>query len=106
MADKYTTWDDVDQITKEIEATDTSAGAGNAGDIVALNAKGEIDKTMLPNVEIKNLSTGETLSAGDYVYIDSAGEVRLASGASGGNPARGQQRLMFILMVQILLSVV
>lgn len=89
MADKYTTWDDVDQISKEIEATDTSAGAGNAGDIVALNSAGLIDDTMLPDREVRSVTAGEGLSAGDYVYIDGAGEARLASAASGGNAAIG-----------------
>jgi hypothetical protein len=89
MADKYTTWSDADQQTLEIEATDVSSGVGNAGDIVALNSKGEIDKTMLPNVEIKNLTAAENLTAGDYIYIDGSGEVRLASAAAAGNAAIG-----------------
>lgn len=89
MANKYTTWSDADQISVEVEATDVSAGAGDAGKIPALNSAGEIDKTMLPNVEIKNLPSGENLAAGDYVYIDSSGDVRKASGAAAGNAAIG-----------------
>lgn len=89
MADKYTTWDDVDQISKEVEATDTSAGAGNAGDIVALNSAGLIDDTMLPDREVRSVTAGEALSAGDYVYINGAGEARLASAAPAGNAAIG-----------------
>jgi hypothetical protein len=89
MANKYIEWSDTDQTNKEVEGLVTSSGASDSGKIPALNAKGEIDKTMLPNVEIKNLPSGENLTAGDYVYVDSSGDVRKASGAAAGNAARG-----------------
>jgi len=92
MANKYVEWSDTDQTMKEVEATTVSAGAGDSGKIVALNASGEIDPTMLPVSDVKNLPSGENLTAGDFVYVDSSGDVRKASGAAAGNPSIGYVR--------------
>ena len=46
MADKYIK-NNSGQLA-EVEATVTSAGAGNAGDIVALDGSGKLDTTVLP----------------------------------------------------------
>ncbi len=89
MAKKYLEWSDTDQTNKEVEGLQTSAGAADDGKIPALNAKGEIDKTMLPNVEIKTRVAGENLNAGDYIYIDATQEARKASAAVAGNAAIG-----------------
>jgi len=89
MANKYTTWSDADQISVEVEATDVSAGAGDAGKIPALGPDGKLSPTMLSETEVKSLPSGENLAAGDYVYVDSSGDVRKASGAAAGNAARG-----------------
>lgn len=86
---KYTTFDDTDQITKEIASNNSSSGPGDANKIVSLNAAGEIDSTMIPSLEVLNLPTSETLAAGDYIYINGSGEATLASAASGGNAAIG-----------------
>jgi hypothetical protein len=53
----------------EIRASQTSAGAGSAGDIVALNSLGLIDDTMLPTVDNVTLVTSVNLAAGDLVNI-------------------------------------
>lgn len=89
MADKYTGWDDTDQIAKEVEGLVTSAGAGDSGKIPALNASGKIDDTMLPGHEVLIMNAGENVAAGDYVYVDGSGEARLASAAVAGNAAIG-----------------
>lgn len=71
------------------EATVVSAGAGNAGDILALDASGKIDMTVLPTgvgAEVATLVATEALQAGDYVNIwDDAGtpKVRLADNSNG-----------------------
>jgi hypothetical protein len=50
----------------------TSAGAGSAGDIVALNSAGTIDTTMLPagiGPGVYTAITSENLAAGDFVNL-------------------------------------
>lgn len=92
MADKYLKRDDASGVTTEVEATDTSAGVADAGEVVALNAAGEIDGTMLPaNVgnTFKTVDAAVGLSANELVYIDGSGEADLASAAVAGNPACG-----------------
>lgn len=87
MADKYLA--DINGYTTEVEATTISAGAGTAGKIVALNANGKIDDTMMPpgiGADTFVAPASETLSEGDLVNIfDDSGtiKVRLAD-ASGG----------------------
>ena len=92
MADKYIKRDAVSGKLQEVEATDVSAGAGDAGEVVALNSSGEIDATMLPSgtgaVRI-NVNAGEALAANDLVYIDAAGEALLAFADVAGNGATG-----------------
>jgi len=86
--DKYIIWDATGKRLKEVAATQTSGGAGNAGDIVALNSSGEIDSTMLPTsvgAETTTAEATEALAAGDWVHVwDDSGnkEVRKASAAS------------------------
>jgi hypothetical protein len=79
---------------KAIQATVTSAGAGNDGDLVALDAAGKLDASVLPvgvGPDVKNLVSSENLASGDYVNIfDDAGtmKARLADN-SNGRPAHG-----------------
>lgn len=76
------------------EATVVSAGAGDAGEIVALDASGKIDVSVLPvgvGPDVKSLVTSANLAAGEYVNIyDNAGTptARLAD-ASNGRDAHG-----------------
>ncbi len=76
------------------EATVVSAGAGDAGEIVALDSTGKIDVSVLPvgvGPDVKILATSENLAAGDYVNIyDASGTptARLAD-ASNDRPAHG-----------------
>jgi len=78
----------------EQEATGTSAGAGDAGKIVALNATGKVDETMMPPgvaADVALLTASENLAAGDLVNVYS--NVGVAScrkaDASNGRTADG-----------------
>ena len=57
----------------EEASVQSSAGAGDAGKIVALNSSGLIDDTML-NVgnPSQSMTAGESLTAGDFVYINTS----------------------------------
>jgi hypothetical protein len=88
MADSY--WIlDTDGVFKPVEATDISAGAGDAGKIIALNAAGMLDESMnTASADTKVCPASEALSAGDLVqfWLDTATlKVRKAD-ASGPSP--------------------
>lgn len=95
MADKYLkVGSGVDPI-EEVEATVTSAGAGNGGDIVALNTQGKLDATVMPvgfGPGVESIPTSESLAAGDIVNIwDNTGAkaVRKADATVTGKPGDG-----------------
>lgn len=94
MADKYLRWEPSTGRTTETEATVVSAGAGDAGEIVALGADGRIDESVLPSgvgAAVFVLEADEALSAGEFVNVfDDGGtiKVRLAD-ASNGRQADG-----------------
>jgi hypothetical protein len=79
----------------EHEALVTSAGAGDAGKIPALDAAGKLSDTMLPTgiaADTATIVASESLSAGSLVNIwDDAGtpKVRLADATSLGKEAHG-----------------
>jgi len=92
MADKYIK-NNSGQLA-EVEATVTSSGAGNAGDIVALDGSGKLDTTVLPSgigATTKLAATTENLSAGDLVnlYNDSGTIKARKADASNGRRAHG-----------------
>lgn len=84
----------VSGIPTEVEASISSAGAGDAGKIVALDSTGRIDDTMMPvgiAADVNVVNASEALGAGDLVNIwDDAGtpKARLAD-ASGDKQADG-----------------
>ena len=87
MADKYQT---LSNGCKElVEATVTSTGVAEAGDIVALDSSGKIDNSLLPTgigADTKLIEASENIGAGDFVQIfDDAGtpKVRLADNSNG-----------------------
>lgn len=98
MADKYQAL--VSGKTKLKEATTTSTGATEAGDIVALDASGKLDASLLPvgvGPDVKLVEASEAISAGDYVNLfDDAGtvKVRLADN-SNGREAHGWVKAAF-----------
>lgn len=83
------------------EATVASAGAGNAGEVVALDSTGKLDVSVLPvgvGPDVKLLEVTEDLLAGQYVNVfDVSGtaKVRLAD-ASNGRDAHGFVKSAFL----------
>ena len=92
MADKYLK--QTGGVLTEVEATVTSAGAGNAGDIPALDPSGKLDNSVMPvgaATETDQITATEALSAGDFVNIyDAAGaKCRKADATIAGKEANG-----------------
>lgn len=78
----------------EQAALQASAGAGDAGAIVALDATGRIDTSMMPTgigADTATISASENLAAGDLVNVwNSAGaKVRKADATTAGKEAHG-----------------
>lgn len=74
-----------------VEANDSSAGAGDAGKLVALDSSGQIDPSMIPSLEVKSITSFEDLAAGDFVNLFLDGGVIKARKADNSNdrPAHG-----------------
>lgn len=56
---------------------DTSAGAGDSGKIPSLDTSGKLDLSFMPSGvggDTRTVTAGETLAAGDLIYLDSAPE--------------------------------
>lgn len=84
----------VSGLPTEVSAVDTSAGAGDAGKIVALDASGLLSSTMMPagfGQNVDTIASSENLSAGDFVNIyDNAGTINVRKAdADNGRPAHG-----------------
>jgi hypothetical protein len=79
----------------EVASNQASAGAGDAGKIVALDGSGRIDNSMMPvgiGADTQVVTASEGLADGDYVNIwDSAGtfKVRKADASAAGKEAHG-----------------
>jgi hypothetical protein len=73
----------------------TSAGAGSAGAIPALDAAGKLDITMMPNgvgADISTITASESIAAGALVnvyQVSGATKVRNADGTTAGKEAHG-----------------
>lgn len=79
-------------LATEEAAAATSAGAGDAGKIVELNGAGKLDITLFPagiGTDSLSIASGENLAAGDYVYIDSAGDLMKADANAVAKAAVG-----------------
>lgn len=80
---------------QEVQATTVSTGAADDGKIVALDATGRIDQSMMPvgvGADIAIIIASETLAAGDFVNIwNDAGtpKVRKADASTQGKEAVG-----------------
>lgn len=70
-----------------------SAGVADAGKIPQLNAAGKLDISLIPagigEESISGLTAGAALTAGQFVYIGSAGTVLVASNTSITTAAQG-----------------
>jgi hypothetical protein len=79
----------------EIAGVVTSAGAGNDGDIPALDSTGRLDTTVMPIgvvADNKSIVSSESLSAGNFVNVwDDGGtiKVRKADATAAGKEADG-----------------
>lgn len=78
----------------ETAALQSSAGAGDAGKIIALDSAGKIDTTMMPTgvtADTLTMTASETLAAGDFINIhnSSGAKVRKADASTTGKEAHG-----------------
>lgn len=67
-------------VLTEVFGVQTSAGAANAGDIVALDDNGRIDNSMMPvgiGADTKVIQASEALSAGAWVNVHNSGGARV-----------------------------
>lgn len=93
MADKYI-YNNGGTLTEK-SGTTSSSGAADAGKIIALDATGRIDVTMMPagfGDDAVNIVASETLAAGDFVNVwNDAGtpKVRKADATTAGKHAHG-----------------
>lgn len=92
MADKYISM--AAGLLTEIEATDVSAGAGDAGKIIALDSGGKLPSSMTPaglGADTAIIVASEALAAGDLVniHISSGAKVRKADASTVGKEAHG-----------------
>ena len=95
MADKYIR-QNAGQFA-EVEGTVTSAGAGDAGRIPALDSSGKLDNSLMPSgigADTEVMATSENLSAGDLVNIWNDGGTRKARKADASN---GRVAIGFVL---------
>lgn len=77
---------------QEVAAAVTGGTAGEAGQIVSLDATGRLDSSILPvglAVDVHVATASEALAAGAVVYLKSDGTVANASAAAGGKAAIG-----------------
>lgn len=95
MADKYLQLNTTTGRPTQVEATVVSAGAGNAGDVVALDSAGKLDTSVLPagvGGATISATASEALAAGDLVnFHDVSGtkSVRKANATDATKPAHG-----------------
>ena len=93
MANKYLRM--LSGVIAELEALVTSAGAGDAGKIVALDAAGKLDNSVMPvgiGADTKSILASEALSGGNLVnvWLDGATvSVRKADATVAGKEANG-----------------
>ena len=84
----------VNGVLTEIFGVQTSAGAGNAGDLVSLDDTGRIDNSMMPvgiGADTSTITASETLAAGDWVNVwnSTGAKVRKADATTAGKEAHG-----------------
>jgi len=84
----------VSGVITEVQANVTSAGAGDAGKLVALDSTGKLDISAMPvgiGAETDIVTASEALSAGDFVNLwNSTGiKARKADASTSGKQAHG-----------------
>ena len=84
----------VNGVLTEIFGVQSSAGAANAGDFVALDDTGRLDNSVMPvgiGADTKSIPASEALAAGDWVNVWSStgAKVRKADATTAGKEAHG-----------------
>lgn len=85
----------VSGVITEVFGVQTSAGAANAGDIVALDDTGRIDNSMMPvgiGADTATIDASEGLTAGDWINVWNDGgtaKVRKGDATSAGKEVHG-----------------
>ena len=84
----------VSGVITEVFGVQSSAGAGNAGDVPVLDESGRLDNSMMPvgiGADTATITASETLAAGDLVNVwnDSGAKVRKADATTAGKEAHG-----------------
>ena len=84
----------VSGVVTEVFGVQSSAGAGNAGDVPVLDESGRLDNSMMPvgiGADTATITASETLAAGDLVNVwnDSGAKVRKADATTAGKEAHG-----------------
>lgn len=96
----YLAPNDTTGVATSTAAQQTSAGAGDAGKIVALNSAGNVDLTMLPpgvGPGVYSIITSENLAAGDLVNIYSNAGVATARKADASAANASKQADGFVI---------
>lgn len=79
----------VSGVITQVEASTTSAGAGDAGKLVALNGSGKVDNTMLPTAASFTAVASEAIAAGALVNLYSnAGTINIRNADASGGVAK------------------
>jgi hypothetical protein len=76
-------------VLTQVASVESSAGAGDEGKIVSLNASGQIDSSMLDGAYTANVTAGNTVALGDMCYIAAAGTISTALATAIGTIAQG-----------------
>jgi hypothetical protein len=93
MANRYLAM--IAGLITEVQALVTSAGAGDAGKLVATDGAGKLDASLMPTgvgADTQSIVSSENLAAGDLVNVfNSAGtpKVRKADASASGKEAHG-----------------
>ena len=77
---------------QQITPNTSSAGVGDAGKLVALNAAGQIDSSMLPSSEALTFTATEAIAQGAFVNVynnSGSAAVRNANATDATKPANG-----------------
>jgi hypothetical protein len=81
--------DIVTGVLTQVSSVDTSAGFGDAGKLVALNASGQIDGTMIAGGGVLTAATAQAIAAGDLCYVTPTGTIDLAKADNIATLAQG-----------------
>jgi hypothetical protein len=85
----------INGVITEVFGVQSSAGAGNAGDVPVLDESGRLDNSMMPvgiGADTATITASETLAAGNWVNVwndASTAKVRKADATTAGKEVHG-----------------